>query len=700
MARKDNNKSIIEPDRNTINKAIENINSNNINGLKTVVEKMILNCPNGSTTWLFCAVYENLVGNLNNAEKAIIKTFKINPEYGEAHRVYSDIYKKKGEFLKSLHHAKIATKINNRSAAAFDTLGTAYASVNDHTNAEKNFRHALNLNPDLAVSLNNLGNALRNLGNHNESVKAFKNALEKSSSIVEIYTNLALTYFELKDYHNALETLKIGESKITNNNSPNLPDIFTTYGHIFNKTNQFSKAKRYYEKALALNKNFSSAHNGMGEVLSSLRRPKDAYNSFRKSLPDAPNKSISFSNIILCGTYLCDFTHEEKYELALKYNDIEKVEKINLNRNYYKNRKLRVGFVSGDFFEHPVSYFLINPLKYFSDENFESVAFNNSKLNDSMTLKLKEVFNEWINIFHLSDDALANTILDQKIDILIDLSGHTANNRLRVFRYKPAPIQITWLGYSATTGIKEIDYIICDEISLPQEDEKWYVEKPLRMKNSYYCFERFTNKDIEIENQKKNDIYFGCFNNAKKLNNEVLDTWSDILNSLPNSKLMLKSKHYSDKALQEDIQKYFSDNNVNPIRINFLEYSLREEYLKSYNSIDICLDPFPYPGGTTTCEALYMGKPVITMKGKTFLSRNGQNILINSNLEYLVANNHEEYIKKAIELSKNIKSFNNNIIRKKFLNSSLVDGLEFSNNLKENLNNIWTKHINQDVNYG
>ena len=695
MDKRDKNTKAIEPSMEIVNQAVLNINSNNISDLNLVVKKMLNDFPKGSTSWLFSAVYENLIGDTKKAEKAILKTLEINPNYGEAHRVYSDIFKKKHDFENSILHAKKAAEINNKSPAAFDTLGNAYASINDHINAEKNFRLALELNPDLTVSKNNLGNALRNMGRYEESLEFLNNALSDSPDTIEIYSNLALTYFELREYDKALEILKIGSSKITETQSQNLPDIYTSYGHIFSKTNQFLTAKKYYEEAIRLRSDFSSAHNGLGEVYSALRKPNEAYNSFLESYKNAPNKAISHSNIIFCATYLCNFTEDEKFQIALKYGEKEEKQKIQHNKNQVKNKKIRVGFISGDFYKHPVSYFLINPLQYFNDKEFEAIAFNNSKLNDSVTKRLKGIFSEWIDIFHLSDQMLIKEIQDHKIDILIDLSGHTANNRLNIFKSKPAPIQITWLGYSATTGLKEIDYIVCDEISLPQNDEKWYVEKPLRMKNSYYCFDLPTKDHIEIKKPKDNETVFSCFNNPKKINDDVLNAWSEILYKVSNSRLILKSRLYREEKIQEDILRFLSTNKINPNNIIFLEHSERIEYLKSYNLIDICLDTFPYPGGTTTFEALYMGKPIITLKGNSFLSRNGENILKNSKLDYLIANNKEEYVKKAIDLSKQIKSFDNESVREKLLNSPLIDGKKFSEDLKDKLKVIWQNHINQ-----
>ena len=249
------------------------------------------------------------------------------------------------------------------------------------------------------------------------------------------------------------------------------------------------------------------------------------------------------------------------------------------------------------------------------------------------------------------------------------------------------------MGYSGTTGIREIDYILCDKISIPKDEEKWFVEKPLRMSKSYYNFSKPQENDILIEDKKcSNNIVFGCFNNPKKINNNVISLWSDILKNIPSSKLILKYKYYKDINIKENIIKTFLKYNINKNRISFLSASQREDYLKDFNKIDISLDPFPYPGGTTTCESLYMGVPVITLKGDNFLSRNSENILINSNFKKFIADSKKEYKDIALEMSQNISKLNKQEIRNQFLESSIMDGKNFTRELELNLMKIWNNY--------
>ena len=694
MNEQKNNKNQKEPSIETINLAIKSINENDHVGLKKIVNLMIDNFPNGSTSWLFSAIYHSQINKLNVSENHIIKVFKINPNYGEAHRIYSDILRRKNDKKKCLHHALKAVKINTSNAAALDTLGTAYAFNNDQINAEKCFLKAIKLQPDSAIIYNNLGNTQRHLGKYNESILSFNNANKLNPNIIEIYTNLSLTFFEMEEYKKAIEILKICEQNNKNFKKNNYVDLYTSYGHIFSKIHQNKKAIKYYKKALKINKYYSPANNGIGEAYLNMRMYLNGLKHFRLALKNSPNLQNSISNYLLTYNYLGNFDKKKKFEETVKYSNYEKTNNIKVFKNEkIKNKKLKVGFISGDFFHHPVSYFLINFIENINSNRFKTIAYNNGTKDDSFTKRLKKSFSDWCNIYNQNDESIINRIIDDKVDILFDLSGHTGRNRLKVFKFKAAPIQISWLGYSGTTGIREIDYILCDKISIPKDEEKWFVEKPLRMSKSYYNFSKPQENDILIEDKKcSNNIVFGCFNNPKKINNNVISLWCDILKNIPSSKLILKYKYYKDINIKENIIKTFLKYNINKNRISFLSASQREDYLKDFNKIDISLDPFPYPGGTTTCESLYMGVPVITLKGDNFLSRNSENILINSNFKKFIADSKKEYKDIALEMSQNISKLNKQEIRNQFLESSIMNGKNFTRELELNLMKIWNNY--------
>ena len=412
-----------------------------------------------------------------------------------------------------------------------------------------------------------------------------------------------------------------------------------------------------------------------------------------KSINNSPKLENSISNYILTHNYCLNKTIEEKYLKTVEFSKLIEVEKITSHKNE-KNplKKIKVGFISGDFFNHPVSHFIMNPLTFFNDEDFESYAYSNYHINDNYTKKLKGKFSYWRDIFALSEENIIRKIESDKIDILFDLSGYTARNSIKIIKRKLCPVQIAWLGYSGTTGESNIDFILCDEIALPKNEEKWYTEKPLRMSNSYYCYNKPFEKNIKIENHHKNFTVFGCFNNVKKLNSDVLSVWSEILNKTNKSKLILKFHDYEDKDIRENILDIFNNNNVCDKRIIFLNGSSFSNYLKDFNKIDISLDPFPYPGGTVTCHSLYMGVPVITLKGNDFLSRNTENILINSDLEDFISKTKKEYIDNAIFFANEKSKIKKENIRNSFLSSPLLDGEKFSNELKIILREKWKEY--------
>ncbi|MAZ80004.1 MAG: hypothetical protein CMD72_04585 [Gammaproteobacteria bacterium] len=693
----DNNKiNIGEPDLGIINLAVDKIDNSKLDELQLIVEEMVGKFPNGSTSWLFLSIFYNLKNNSIKAEEAIKNALKINPNYGEAHRIYSDILKKSGNKKAALEHGLISVRINPNNASALDTLGTAYASINDHQNAELAFKKGLNINPNLAVIHNNLGNTQRHLGKHNESINSLLKAKELSPKTIEIYNNLSITYFENQEYDKALDILKqTNDIKIIN--KENVVDLYTSYAHICMKIYQYKKAEEYYKKALSLNEDFSSANNGLGELFAKFCKHNKSIDYFEKSIRKSPKIENSISNYLLSFNYCLNKKNEEKYNETLKFAKLIKVFAKKNHKNIKDpNKKLKIGFVSGDFYNHPVAHFLLNPLKYLNDYNFETYAYNNYHLEDKFTKKLKKEFTYWRDIFALTDDKIFELLEDEEIDILFDLSGYTARNSIKIFKKKLSPIQISWLGYSGTLGLKEMDYILCDKIALPKKDEKWYFEKPLRMSNSYYCLSLPFKKNIKIEYNEKDSIVFGCFNNVKKLNDDVLTLWSKILIKIDNSILFLKFHDYENQEIRDKILEFFIDKNIPKERIVFSFGSSLREYLEDFNKIDISLDPFPYPGGTISCHSLYMGVPVITLEGNDFLSRNTENILINCKLKDFIAETKEQYIDIAINLAKNKRSLDKERIRKCFLNSPLVDGQSFSNELKIKLREVWKEYCKDE----
>jgi len=392
--------------------------------------------------------------------------------------------------------------------------------------------------------------------------------------------------------------------------------------------------------------------------------------------------------------YNDNFNDKEIFEFHKKFDKSNQTVKISKNLN----DKLRIGYVSADLTNHSVGYFIDPVLENHNKENYEIYLYFNSNKPDAKTKTIQSYNHQWRDIFGKSDNYVYDLIKRDKIDILVDLSGHTSGNRLGVFRKKPSFKQITWIGYPFTTGLKTIDYKFTDEITDPLgQTEKIHTEKLYRIPECFLCYKN--ENEIHINQSKpletNNYVTFGSFNNILKISKKQIDIWIKILKLVPNSHLVLKSKHYSSKTVLENVYKIFKNNDIELTRIKLLPMIPSVHgHLAMYNMIDISLDTSPFNGATTTFESLWMGVPVITLAGNKHLSRVGTTILQNLNLSELIAKDDDDYIHKIVKLCNNVdqlKYYQRNL-RDLLKNSALCDGKKFTMKIEE----AYTKIFNEN----
>lgn len=360
-------------------------------------------------------------------------------------------------------------------------------------------------------------------------------------------------------------------------------------------------------------------------------------------------------------------------------------------------RALRVGYVSSDFCQHTVGLFVKDVLEQQSKSGTQVFAYSGGKVSDWVTSVIKRCCT-YKDVSKLSDHSLADLISKDEIDVLVDLSGHTAGSRLAAFAYRPAPVQVSWLGYFATTGLSCIDAVLLDEWHAPAKTEDYFVESIIRMPQGRLCYQPvpFAPPISTLPYEKKGFITFGCFNNTSKLNSAVFDVWAHILQEVPDSKLVLKWRTFNDVNLRKSISEEFVTRGVNPKRIEMRGPSFHADMLNEYNDIDIGLDPFPFSGGMTSCEALWMGVPVVTWPQRRVVSRQTYAFLAAIGLTELAAKDADNYVKIATELAsqveylKRIRSELRNTISK----SPLADLVGFTNHLEKTLKDI-CKNVEQ-----
>ena len=601
-----------------------------------------------------------------------------------------------GNFLKAESIAKRLLTRNAKDYQLCNIYGLILLKLNKIEGAISYFQKSIHIKSDFFEAHFHLLQLLYDLKKYDEAILQSKECLKINSKSIGTLLLLGNLYNKLnqekeseKYFH---EILKI-DSKDSN--------AYYSLGNLYKKRADYEKAIDNYKLAIQFNKNYFAAYNNLGTLYQEIGKFDLAVLNFKSVIKINPNFSGAYQNYLFCLNFSKYFDLNLYSELVQKFKqnlpkiDLEKIKQFPKIKK--TDKKIRIGFVSGDYGNHPVSHYLLDTINHISEEKFELIAYSNSNRMDEITLELKKKFNVWRKINHLSDIDVINLVSKDSIDILFDLSGHTAKNRLSIFVNKAAPIQVTWLGYNASTGLKEIDYIIVDPYVVPLSDQKYFSEKIFQLPNTFQCIS--INDDIKIDHsryQNKRDIVFGSFNNLSKINDGVIYVWSEILKKVENSKLFLKAKQLDNLIIVENIKKKFKKNGISDEKIITEGKSkTREEMLKKYNQIDIALDPFPYSGITTSLEANWMGVPLLTKKGNNFYSRIGTSINKNLDMEDWIANNEKDYIVKAISKASDLEKLfqTKKELRNKFLKSPLSNTKQYAKHFENCLKGLLSEFL-------
>jgi len=478
--------------------------------------------------------------------------------------------------------------------------------------------------------------------------QTFKDAFLKDKSLSEALYN----YINLStDVDDMDEALLLGEEYEKNFGYEK--KVFHSLARLHRNLGNLKKSYEYYETLI--NKNDA---------------PKKAWCSFLMTL--------NYENYISKEKH---FEYSKKFVKTLPIYDLKlKLEKISTRQ------KIKVGFISPDFRNHSVAYFLVNTLKNLNKEKYEIYGFSNTKKEryDEFTASIKAEMKEWHDINNMEDKDIIELIRSKKVSILFDLTGYFSDNKISIFKNRSAPIQVSWCGYTNTTGLNEMDYIIADPHVIKPEEEKFYTEKILRLPSIWNSHSglKIVRKLNQTPMKKNNYITFCSFNNFSKISESNIKTWSKALRKIKNSKLLLKP---SGKINYQKLYKMFENEKVIN-QITFLKNEKNfENHINQYNKADIALDTFPYNGATTSFEAIWMGVPVLTIKGSNFVGRYGESINTNLGLKNLIVENEDEYINTMIDFSNDQKKVENtrDLVFKNALNSALFDTTNFTKELEK-----------------
>lgn len=417
---------------------------------------------------------------------------------------------------------------------------------------------------------------------------------------------------------------------------------------------------------------------------------EDSISSYRHAMQLNPQYLAAQQNLLNGLTYFPNCTAADYLEEAQSFG-----QKVSARAKPYTQwycpqhgidtRPLRVGFVSGDLKAHPVGMFLASILPAIDPSKVTCVAYSNAVAEDSLTEYLKTYFPEWNQVSSMQDRDLAAKIHSDCIDILVDLAGHTDATRLQVFAWRPAPVQVAWLGYWASTGVAEMDYILVDRVSVHEEEAQYYSEKLWYLPETRLCLSPpCPPSESDLPALRKGYVTFGSYQASNKISDGVLALWSQVMAQVPTARLRLQGVPLKYEESVSDIKRRLEEACIDLDRVDMVDRVMRWEYLQSYKEVDVVLDTFPYPGGTTTAEALWMGVPTVTLTGSTLLARQGESMLRCTGLEDWVAHSEPEYVQIAVDKASDLHGLASLRARvfRSIATSPLFDGVRFARNLE------------------
>jgi predicted O-linked N-acetylglucosamine transferase (SPINDLY family) len=591
---------------------------------------------------------------------------------------------------------RMASETQKDSAEVYMGLGNTFTVLNEYEQAIANYNKAIQINPAIAQAHHNIATVFIKCNKVYEAIKSYQQAITIKPDYALAITGLGRALIEAGEYKDG--ELCLRRALCIN---PNDPATHHSLGLALMNLHNLSEAVSSFKKALDLDPEHEYAYCNMGNIFLRLGNIREAILFYQRAMELNPDMNYYFSNLLLSQHYSEHITPREIYDQHKKWSEKFALPLKNLLQPHTNDRspgrKIRIGYVSPDFAEHPVSHFFEPLLASHTRSDFEVFCYSDVKRADTVTEHLKNMADNWRDIFNKSDDDAAEMIRKDKIDILVDLAGHTARNRMMVFARKPSPIQVTYLGYPDTTGLETMDYRVTDSYADPPgKTEQLHSEELVRLPYGFLCYQPPENTP-EIDKPpslKQGCITFGSFNNRSKVTPEMAMVWAKIINTVPDARLIFKFKFSSDPLAERSLRDMLDQVGIPTDQVDVYDNTLsREEHLDLYNKIDIALDTFPYNGTTTTCEALWMGVPVITLEGEIHVSRVGLSILSTIGLTELIVGSKGDYIDKAVGLAADIEKrtyFRLNL-RSLMRSSTLMDFKGFTENLEYEYRKMWIR---------
>ena len=689
----------------------------------TLAQAMTVHFPQHEFGWKALGAAFKQMGRSMDALAPMQKAVALSPGDTNAHGNLGATFQDLGRLDDAEMSLRRALQINPDNAQALSNLGVTLQAQGRLNEAEASIRQALEIKPDFAEAQNNLGNALKGLGRLNEAEDSYRRTLQINPNYGEAHYNLGLTLHELGRLDEAeasyRRALQINPNNTTTHNNlgitlqaqgrldkaeasyrralqinPDYTDAHSNLGATLIAMGRLDDAEASYRRALQINPDYAQAHSNLGVALQDQCRLDEAAASYRRALEIKPDFADAHGNLLFALNYHPDLSAEEIYRAYQEYDALRGIPLRPTWRAHSNdknpNRRLRIGYVSPDFRHHSCSSFLAPLLEHHDKTQVEVYAYAELVKEDDMTARYRSHVEHWIPTRNMSNEALAERIRSDGIDILVELAGHTLGNRLLAFARKPAPVSLSWLGYGYTTGLSAIDYYLTDEASAPLGSEGLFAEHPWRIATPAYTYR--PNAGMGEVNSlpalQRGYITFGTLTRSIRVNHRTIRVWADILKAVPNSRLVMDSFSFKDPAMQERMAAQFAQHDITRDRLEIGFHSPPWDVLRG---IDIGLDCFPHNSGTTLFETLYMGIPYITLAGRPSLGRLGSSILQGVGHPEWIAESEDDYVAKAVELAGDMNhlSICRSTLRDQMESSPLRDEEGFARKVEEAYRRMW-----------
>lgn len=616
-----------------------------------------------------------------------------DPDNAAAHFELGLIALKLKQLDASIRSFSRAIELDPSPWAFHHALGTAHIRSGNLAAAANSFRQAVTANPLGFEAWRDLGQVLLQGGDLASALEFLQRAIALRPGALDARLSLARTLDQLGRLKEAADLF--GELVAAR---PDVPDLHYDLGVVTAKLGRFDEAIASYRNAIAARPDYGTAYNNLGTVLTAIGDREGAVACYRNALTYQPDDAQARSNLLMTLNYM-PVPAREIYSEALQF-EAQHGSRFLTSEPVFPNsrerdRVLKVGYVSSDFKIHSVAHFLRKLIAAHRRDRVEVFCYSNVSAPDEMTREIQERADHWVPIVGMPDEGVASRIRADQIDILVDLGGHTAANRLLVFARKPAPVQVAWLGYPNTTGMRAMDYRLTDAVADPPGvADELHTEKLVRLEHGFLCYQtdQFRPDLGEPPSLAQGHITYGSFNHFPKLTPDVVRLWSAILGQTPGSRLVLKARAMFHEQTRLRCAQEFARHGIGPDRMVMLELIPgHEEHLRAYRMVDIALDPFPYNGTTTTCEALWMGVPVITLRGDRHAARVGASILHRVGLTDMVARDEDEYVRLACALAGDTARLVTlrRGLRAKMLDSPLMNVALFTESLEDAYREMW-----------